>query len=88
MNVGEWIGWMSSAILVFTLAHQVRKQWKEGTSEGVSPWLFAGQMAASSGFLIYSVVVRNWVFTVTNGLLVANRVAGYVITMMQKSHSH
>ena len=33
-----------------TIAKQVYKQWHEGTSEGVSKWLFLGQIAASVGF--------------------------------------
>jgi MtN3 and saliva related transmembrane protein len=80
----EIIGWASSVILVLTLAKQVHKQWQAGTSEGVSRWLFAGQMAASGGFTIYSVLVRNWVFVVTNALMVLNGVVGYTITVLQK----
>ena len=57
----EAIGWVSPLILVFTIATQVLKQWKAGTSEGVSKRLFVGQLAASAGFTIYSVLVKNWV---------------------------
>jgi uncharacterized protein with PQ loop repeat len=77
----EAIGWISSLILVLTLARQVLKQWREGSSEGVSTWLFAGQMAASVGFTVYSVLVRNWVFVVTNALMVGNGLVGYWITL-------
>jgi uncharacterized protein with PQ loop repeat len=75
----ELVGWLSSAILVVTLGRQVAKQWREGTSEGVSRWLFVGQTAASVGFTVYSLLVRNWVFVVTNALLVGNAVLGIVI---------
>ena len=34
----EAIGWASSIILILTIAKQVAKQWKAGTSEGVSIW--------------------------------------------------
>jgi uncharacterized protein with PQ loop repeat len=78
------IGWASSVILVLTLAKQVHKQWQAGTSEGVSKWLFAGQMAASFGFTIYSVLVKNWVFVVTNALMLLNGIVGYAITVVQK----
>ncbi len=77
--VTEVIGWASSAILLATLARQVRKQWREGTGEGVSRWLFVGQTAASAGFTLYSVLLRNWVFTVTNALILLNAIAGLVI---------
>jgi len=73
------IGWLSSALLVVTLVHQVRKQWKSGHSEGVSRWLFIGQLVASDGFVVYSALLGNWVFVVTNALLVVNALVGYAI---------
>lgn len=76
----EAIGWISSAILVVTIGKQVFKQWSDDTSKGVSTWLFIGQLAASVGFLIYSMLVRNWVFVVTNALMVVNGLLGYAIT--------
>ena len=79
MDASEAIGWTSSVILVLTLFTQVRKQWKSGKSEGVSMWLFIGQMAASLGFAIYSWMVGNTVFVVTNTLMVLNGLAGYAI---------
>lgn len=72
----EIIGWSSSLILLATLIKQVYKQWSEGTSEGISKWLFAGQLAASTGFTIYSYLVGSWVFMVTNGLLTVNNIIG------------
>ena len=78
------VGWTSSAILVFTIARQIYKQWQAGTSEGVSVWLFIGQLAASTGFLIYSVLVKNWVFVVTNALMMLNALVGYGLTFVQR----
>ena len=75
----EIIGWASSIILLATLVKQVYKQWKEGTSEGVSKWLFVGQLAASTGFTVYSYLVGNWVFTATNSLLTINNILGIFI---------
>jgi uncharacterized protein with PQ loop repeat len=72
----EIIGWASSVILLMTLIRQVYKQWSDATSEGISMWLFIGQLFASIGFTIYSYSVNNWVFTVTNGLLTINNVIG------------
>ena len=78
------VGWLSSAILVVTIGHQVFKQWHEGTSKGVSTWLFVGQLAASIGFTIYSLLVKNWVFSVTNGLMILNGLLGYAITVRHR----
>ncbi len=80
----EAIGWISSLILVLTLGKQVYKQWKAGSSEGVSTWLFVGQISASVGFTIYSVLVKNWVFVATNALMVLNGLAGFAITWYHK----
>lgn len=77
----EVIGWFSSVVLVLTIGKQVYKQWQSGSSEGVSKWLFVGQMTASAGFTIYSVLVKNWVFVVTNALMLCNGLAGYAITL-------
>ena len=80
----ELIGWFSSFVLVLTISRQIYKQWKEGSSEGVSRWLFIGQMTASLGFTVYSWMVKNWVFAVTNGVMILNGLIGYGITIRHK----
>ena len=80
----EFIGWASSLVLVITIATQVAKQWRDKTSAGVSTWLFVGQLAASVGFTIYSMLVKNWVFAVTNGVMILNGLLGYAITIRHK----
>ena len=80
----EAIGWASSIILLLTIAKQVYKQWKEGSSENVSRWLFVGQTAASVGFLVYSWLVRNWVFVFTNAFMVVNALAGLAIVLYHR----
>ena len=77
----EVIGWLSSCVLVLTIAKQVYKQWQEGSSENVSRWLFVGQIAASVGFTIYSWLVGNWVFVVTNAVMILNGVVGLLIVL-------
>ena len=77
----EAVGWVSSAILVLTIAKQVYKQWQEGSSEGVSKWLFVGQISASLGFTVYSWLVDNWVFVVTNSLMLVNGLLGLLIVL-------
>jgi uncharacterized protein with PQ loop repeat len=75
------IGWTSSLILLLTIAKQIHKQWQDKTSEGVSKWLFLGQLTASVGFTIYSWLVGNWVFVVTNLLMAASAVFGVAIVL-------
>ena len=71
-----WIGWGASAILLATLIRQIVVQWRERSTDGVSSWLFAGQVAASVGFVVYSIAVRNWVFVVTNGAILGTALVG------------
>jgi MtN3 and saliva related transmembrane protein len=81
------LGWASSVILILTIATQIAKQWRDHSSAGVSTWLFVGQLAASVGFTIYSLLVCNWVFAVTNGIMILNALIGYGITVRYKRRS-
>jgi MtN3 and saliva related transmembrane protein len=78
------VGWVSSLILVLTIATQIHKQWREGASEGVSPWLFVGQIVASGGFALYSWLIEDWVFIATNTLMLGNGVAGTIILLRNR----
>jgi MtN3 and saliva related transmembrane protein len=80
----EVIGWFSSFILVLTIGKQVHKQWKSGSSEGVSKWLFLGQITASTGFTFYSILVRNWVFVVTNALMLLSAIVGALVVLKHR----
>jgi len=75
----ELIGWSASVVLLITIIAQVRKQWRTGSNEGVSKWLFLGQVASSVGFTIYSYLTGNLVFIVTNAMLLLSNIAGVVI---------
>lgn len=80
MKPVDYIGWASSLVLIVTLGQQVIKQWRSGQAEGVSRWLFIGQVAASAGFSLYSYLLKNWVFLATNLLLLLNALAGQWVT--------
>ena len=84
VNVTELIGWASSIILILTLGKQVHKQWATRNSEGISTWLFAGQMAASMGFAVYSWLVDNKVFVFTNALMAVNGLVGWLIVQRNR----
>lgn len=73
------IGWASSLVLLATLVKQVYKQWSDRASEGLSKWLFVGQLVASIGFTWYSYLTDNTVFIVTNSLLTVNNVIGIAL---------
>lgn len=74
------LGWTSSLILLLTILQQIRKQWTERSGQGVSSFLFVGQAVASLGFTVYSALLQNWVFTVTNGLMLLSAITGWALT--------
>src|SRR5918995_380143 len=80
----EILGWSASAILVVTIVRQVYRQWQQGSSKGVSKWLFIGQMAASTGFLLYSWLIKDPVFIFTNALMMISAVAGLRIVLWHR----
>ncbi|MFA9441182.1 PQ-loop domain-containing transporter [Uliginosibacterium sp. sgz301328] len=79
MSAANLIGWGSACILLATMVRQVITQWRSGSTQGVSRWLFVGQLAASSGFTAYSVATGDVVFVLTNALMVANALIGQCI---------
>ena len=81
------IGWSASAILVATIVTQIYRQWRQGSSKGVSKWLFIGQMAASGGFLLYSWLIHDRVFIFTNALMFLSAVTGLTIVLWHR-HSN
>jgi MtN3 and saliva related transmembrane protein len=82
--ISDLIGWLSSAILLLTIARQVFTQWRTRSTAGVSKWLFIGQFAASCGFATYSYLLNNWVFLSSNLALLAAAVLGQVLYVHNK----
>lgn len=77
--LADSIGWASALVLILTISRQVYRQWRTGSTAGVSSWLFIGQLAASTGFVIYSYLVENWVFVATNAFMLLTALTGQLI---------
>ena len=84
MKNADWVGWLAGVILLATVGTQVFTQWKAGTIQGLSRWLFIGQIAASIGFVIYSWAVANWVFVVTNFFMLITACLGQIIFLRNR----
>jgi MtN3 and saliva related transmembrane protein len=80
----EAIGWAAAGVLLATICRQVYTQWKERSTRGVSKWLFVGQLVASTLFVVYSALLENWVFVVTNALLLLAALVGEVIYLRNR----
>lgn len=79
MQFVDLVGWLASAVLIATLIRQIYKQWRSEQIQGVSRWLFIGQITASLLFILYSALVGNAVFIVSNALILATGITGYVL---------
>ncbi len=80
----ELIGWGSSLILLLTLMRQVYTQWRTRAIAGVSKWLFVGQLAASTGYVVYSVLLHNWVYVSSNIAILATALLGEAIYLRNR----
>ena len=83
----ELIGWVSAGLLLATISRQVWTQWRTRSVAGVSRWLFVGQLAASTGFLVYSMLLANWVFAATNTLMVIAALTGAWVDHVNRRHA-
>ncbi|MGH7230229.1 MAG: hypothetical protein ACREJU_02585, partial [Nitrospiraceae bacterium] len=63
------------------------RQWRQGSSKGVSKWLFIGQMTASSGFLAYSWLIHDLVFLFTNALMLLGSMTGLAIVYWHRQRN-
>lgn len=75
----DWIGWMAGMILLVTVSRQVWTQYRTRSAAGVSRWLFAGQVAASTGFVVYSFAKGDALFVFTNMTLLVVAVIGQLV---------
>jgi uncharacterized protein with PQ loop repeat len=80
----ELIGWLAATILLLTIGRQVFTEWRDRSTQGLSKWLFVGQLAASTGFVIYSWLLGNRVFVATNLLMLATAGIGQWIYLRNK----
>jgi MtN3 and saliva related transmembrane protein len=83
----EPLGWLASLILLSTIGRQIWRQAHAPTVEGVSKWLFIGQMMASVLYLVYSILVKNPVFIASNAALLIAGITGQVIYLQRKKRS-
>ena len=83
----DLIGWTASAVLLATLVRQIVKQARDPNAEGVSTWLFLGQAMASLLFVVYSVLVENRVFIVTNSCLLLTALVGQWISWRRRGRA-
>lgn len=80
----EVIGWSAAIILLLTLGRQVYTEWRDRSTRGLSKWLFVGQLTASAGFIVYSWLTNDWIFVVTNALILLTAGIGQWVYLRNK----
>lgn len=86
MEATQFVGWAAVAALFFTMAGQAWKQWKDDVKRGIGKFFFVGQVAASSLFLAYSVMLGETIFVVGNALVLTASIAGGVILWYNRTY--
>jgi MtN3 and saliva related transmembrane protein len=84
VRVIDLIGWVSSVVLLATIGRQVYTQWKTRATQGLSKWLFIGQVTASTGYTIYSFLLHNWVFMTSNIALLLTALLGEALFLKNR----
>ena len=79
MNLETLVGWSASLLLFITVGSQVLKQIRERSCEGVSRFLFIGQLLASALFLTYAIMGGDTVFIVSNAFMLAAALVGQIV---------
>jgi uncharacterized protein with PQ loop repeat len=85
IDATQWVGWAAVAALFLTMTGQAWKQWRDRVKHGVSKLFFAGQIAASALFLVYSALVGDRVFVVGNALVLCAAIAGGSILLYNRT---
>ena len=86
MQLEDIVGWAAVALLFMTMAGQAWKQWKDNVKRGIGKLFFAGQIAASTLFLLYSAMIGDRVFVVGNAMVLAAAIAGGSILWFNRTH--
>lgn len=83
------VGWISSLLLLVTFGSQTYREWKgeKDKSEKYTLVFFIAAIAGTAGNLIYSLLVKNWVFTALNAALVVNNAAGLWIALRHRKQA-
>jgi MtN3 and saliva related transmembrane protein len=82
----EPIGWCAAGALLSTIGRPAYIQWRDDSSKGPSRWLFIGLITASIAFIVYSWLLGNWVFVVTNALVLVTAELGQWVYLTARQH--
>lgn len=63
------LGYAAGAVTAFTFLPQVVKTWKEKSAKDVSLWMFVIAFINEIMWLVYGIMIQNWVIILTNAVM-------------------
>lgn len=85
MSAADILGYAAGALTAFTFLPQVLKTWKEKSAKDVSLYMFIIAFVNEIMWLIYGVMIHNWVIILTNAVMLA--MSGIMI-MLKMKYNH
>ena len=69
MTAADMLGYAAGALTAFTFLPQVLKTWKEKSAKDVSLYMFIIAFVNEIRWLVYGVMINNWVIILTNAVM-------------------
>ncbi len=85
MSAADILGYAAGALTAFTFLPQVLKTWKEKSAKDVSLYMFIIAFVNEIMWLIYGVMINNWVIIMTNAVML---VMSGIMIMLKLKYNH
>lgn len=69
MTAADMLGYAAGALTAFTFLPQVLKTWKDKSAKDVSLYMFIIAFVNEIMWLVYGVMINNWVIILTNAVM-------------------
>ncbi|MBI3137705.1 MAG: SemiSWEET transporter [Sphingobacteriales bacterium] len=85
MTAADILGYAAGALTAFTFLPQVLKTWKEKSAKDISLYMFVIAFVNEIMWLIYGVMIDNWVIILTNAVML---VMSAIMIMLKFKYNH
>ena len=85
MSAADILGYAAGALTAFTFLPQVLKTWKEKSAKDVSLYMFIIAFVNEIMWLVYCVMIDNWVIILTNAVML---VMSGIMIMLKMKYNH
>lgn len=85
MTAADILGYAAGAVTAFTFLPQVIKTWKEKSAKDVSLYMFIIAFVNEIMWLVYGILIDNWVIIVTNAIML---IMSSVMILLKMKYNH